>query len=151
MGANMFVSRGVFTAAGGFDQDLGPGGELITGEDCELAYRALRRGFPVSQDPTLELVHWGARPTRGGVARQLVITAFFAIGAGYGKHLRDGDWHAGAIILRESCLVALTIVRFALQRRHPLQAQRLWSFWRGVCAGLRRGSRKAVPALPPAD
>ena len=42
MGANMIISRQVFDEAGMFDEDLGPGGTLKTGEDCEISYRALR-------------------------------------------------------------------------------------------------------------
>ena len=91
MGANMFVRRRVFDQIGCFDEDLGPGGVLLTGEECELTYRALKHGLEVVCDPLLTLTHWGARPVAGDVAKQLVNMGFYAVGAGYGKHIAGGD------------------------------------------------------------
>ena len=147
MGANMIVSRTVFERAGKFDEDLGPGGPLKTGEECELSYRALRRGFVVAQDPALDVVHWGARPLANDVARELVVTGFFAIGAGYGKHIRTGDWRAAVVSLHDSASVLALFASALARRRGPFHLRRLGLFWRGIAEGVRRGPR--VPTTTP--
>jgi len=102
MGANMFVRRTVFDQIGGFDEDLGPGGTLLTGEECELTYRALQHSVEVVREPGLTVTHWGARPVSGDVAKELVNSGFFAVGAGYGKHIRSGDGKALTIMMHET-------------------------------------------------
>jgi len=141
MGANMVVSRAVFDSLGLFDEDLGPGGSLRGGEECELAYRALRHGFVVSQDPSLDLLHWGARPVAGGAAREVVTTAFFSIGAGYGKHLRDGDWRAALVSLDESAHALAASARAIARWRKPFHFRRITNFWKGLAMGVSRGHR----------
>jgi glycosyltransferase involved in cell wall biosynthesis len=149
MGANMVVTRQLFVECGGFDEDLGPGGVLYTGEDCELAYRALRHGASVLQSSRLDLVHWGARPRAGNVARDLVTTGFYAIGAGYGKHLRDGDARTLLVILHETLLTAAEILGAVVRNRRPFHVRRLSRFWRGIVDGWRRPLN--VPAIAPLD
>lgn len=148
MGADMFIDREVLERIGGFDEDLGPGGRLFTGEDCEIAYRALRHGFAVKQDPGLEVVHWGARPLEGHVARDLVTTAFFAIGAGYGKHARDRDVRALAVALDELGAAVAASLAALVRRRGPYHVRRITRFVQGFVAGVRSGP--CVPAVDPA-
>jgi glycosyltransferase involved in cell wall biosynthesis len=149
MGANMFVTRQLFVECGGFEEDLGPGGVLYTGEDCELAYRALRHGACVLQSSKLDLVHWGARPLAGNVARDLVTTGFYAIGAGYGKHLRDRDARTLLVILHETLLTAGEILGALVRNRRPFHVRRLTRFWQGIVDGWRRPLN--VPAIAPLD
>jgi GT2 family glycosyltransferase len=141
MGANMFVRRRTFEAVGHFDEDLGPGGELITGEECELAYRVLRSGFELVQTPELDVIHWGARPIAGGVAREMVTLAFFAIGAGYGKHIRKGDARAALVAAHETWLVVPLFVRALKERRRPFHLGRLGWLLKGIAVGIGRGPR----------
>lgn len=145
MGANMFVRRAVFREVGLFDVDLGPGGRLHTGEECELAYRALRNGWAVHQDPALQVLHWGARPLAGNIARDLVNTGFFAIAAGLGKHARSGDGRAVTTFGRELVRVAATTGRALSARTGPYHVRRFASTVHGFGAGLRAGP--AWPAL----
>ena len=138
LGANMAVRRDAFAQIGLFDEDLGPGGRLITGEECELALRALSAGIDVVRDPSFNVLHWGARPVAGGAARDLVNFGFFALGAGYGKHLRGGDWRAAAVVGHETAVVG---------NASPLL--RSGGSARCTCAGLRccgRASRWAFSA-----
>ena len=100
VGANLFARRGALDRIGGFDEELGPGGRYRTGEDVELTFRALRRGFAVVQDPAIAVMHHGGRPFAGGAARQSITDAYFALGAGYGKHIRAGDPMAAVLLLR---------------------------------------------------
>jgi len=144
MAANMFVSREVFEKSGFFDQDLGAGGSLRSGEECEFAYRALRDGFVVAQDPNLEVVHWGARPLEGGVARSLIMAGFFGLGAGYGKHLRKGDWSAAKVTFDIGAMAISEAVRAVTQMQRP-RLFRFANFLSGIAAGVMRG-----PQIPPA-
>lgn len=147
MGANMFATRRLFATVGGFDEDLGPGGRLRTGEECELTYRALKDGQAVIQEPGLTVTHWGARPFAGGVARRLVTDGFFAIGAGYGKHARSGRIEAVAVMLHETVRAARATARAAASGRRPLHLRRSAALWRGFSAGVARGahSRAVLP------
>jgi glycosyltransferase involved in cell wall biosynthesis len=145
LGANMAVRRDVFARIGLFDEDLGPGGRLITGEECELALRALSAGIDVVRDPSFNVLHWGARPVAGGAARDLVNFGFFALGAGYGKHLRGGDWRAAAVVGHETAIVAQRIAAAALRRQRPLHLRRLAMLWKGIAMGFQRGPR--IPRL----
>jgi GT2 family glycosyltransferase len=140
MGANMFVRRRVFDKIGLFDEDLGPGGPLLTGEECELTYRALKHGLEVVREPALSVTHWGARPVSGDVARQLVNMGFFAVGAGYGKHIRAGDARALAIMAHETAWVTALIARAIVTGSRPLHLRRLGLLWKGVAAGFRHGA-----------
>lgn len=146
MGANMFVRRAVFEVIGLFDEDLGPGGLHFTGEEVELTYRALQHGFGVEQHPELSVVHWGARPFAGGVAKQLINSGYFAVGSGYGKHLRRGDVRTVSVVVHEFAWVLSLTTRALLTNRRPLHLRRLGLLSRGIVAGLRRGPR--APAAP---
>jgi len=140
MGANMFVRRSVFDKIGLFDEDLGPGGPLLTGEECELSYRALKHGLEVVREPALSVTHGGARPVSGDVARQLVNMGFFAFGAGYGKHIRAGDARALAIMAHETAWVTASIARAIVTGSRPFHLRRLGLLWKGVAAGFRHGA-----------
>ncbi len=145
MGANMIIRRAVFERVGMFDEDLGPGGVLLTGEECEITYRALRHRVDVLREPGLTVTHWGTRPVAGGVAQALVVSGFFAVGAGYGKHVRARDLRALAVVGHETAEVLTLIVQATLLNRRPRHARRLGLFWKGIVAGLRRGPN--APAL----
>ena len=77
MGANMVVRRSALSSTGLFDEDLGPGGRLRTGEDCELTYRMLRHGHVVHCDSELDVVHFGARSNVDGAAAAYIHDSYF--------------------------------------------------------------------------
>jgi glycosyltransferase involved in cell wall biosynthesis len=146
MGANMIIRRSVFDTIGLFDEDLGPGGPHFTGEEVEITYRALQHGFEVQQRPDLRVVHWGARPLAGGVAKQLINSGYFAVGSGYGKHLRSGDVRTVSVVMHELAWVLSLTTRALLTNQRPLHIRRLGLLSRGIVAGLRRGLRAPVLA-----
>jgi glycosyltransferase involved in cell wall biosynthesis len=146
MGANMIIRRSVFDTIGLFDEDLGPGGPHLTGEEVEITYRALQHGFEVQQRPELRVVHWGARPLAGGVAKQLINSGYFAVGSGYGKHLRSGDVRTVGVVMHELAWVLSLTTRALLTNQRPLHIRRLGLLSRGIVAGLRRGLRAPVLA-----
>lgn len=137
MGANMFARRSLFERIGGFDRDLGPGGLLRTGEECELTYRALRNGITVIQSPSPPILHWGVRPRECGIANQLINDGFFAVGAGYGKHLRRGDWQAGSVVIHETVWCFGLVIRAIMNNSRPLHLRRLRNIHAGILSGLR--------------
>lgn len=139
MGANMVVRRSALATTGLFDEDLGPGGRLRTGEDCELTYRMLRHGHVVLCDHELDVVHHGGRSIVGDVAADYVIDSYFAIGAGYGKHMRTGDVRAAAVALHELSRAGVLALASIVRRRRPFHVRRITGLVRGVIAGWRVG------------
>jgi hypothetical protein len=79
----------------------------------------------------------------------MVTTGWFAIGAGYGKHLRSGDWRALVIIVRET-VASITATTTAIVRRQgpPYHMRRLSRMWAGVVRGFMRGPN-VVPVRYP--
>ena len=144
MGANMLARRSAVEDVGMFDEELGPGGLFKTGEEVELAYRALRVGFDVVQDPRPTVVHWGARPWSGGAASEVINVAFFAIASGYGKNVRAGDRRAMRAFMRELSAAVIAVTRAVRDLHGPYHLRRLHRTLLGFLAGFRRG-----PAVPP--
>ncbi len=140
VGGNMAARRSTFERIGGFENHLGPGGRFRTGEDCELAYRALKAGYTVVQDPSIVVTHWGEREYHSGAVRRLIGDAYFAIGAGYGVHARQGDLAAASLVAGETALLLSEVAVRAARRQAPLGFRRLTSFLMGAWAGLRQGS-----------
>jgi GT2 family glycosyltransferase len=82
----MAVRRDVVLALGGFDERLGPGAPLDSGEDRDLAVRALAKGWWVAQTPHAYVEHNGFRTWDEG--RELARRDWFGIGAAYAKPLK---------------------------------------------------------------
>src|SRR4029079_1375471 len=89
MGAGMAVRRRAVLSLGGFDEQLGPGGRLRSGEARDLAARALVAGWWVLQIPDAYVVHHGFRTWVEG--RSLTRRDWFGIGAAYAKQLKIGN------------------------------------------------------------
>ncbi len=96
-GASMAFRRELLEACGGFDERLGPGGPWRNADEVDLAYRALKAGWPLAYDPSIVSYHrqWRDRRTLLKVERD------YAVGAGafFGKHLRAGDVRVLAVAL----------------------------------------------------
>ena len=149
MGANMVVPRSTFEAVGLFDEDLGPGGVLFTGEECELTYRVLGARGSVVQDPSIRVLHWGARARADGAADLILTEGFFATMAGHGKHLRRGDIRTLSVVLTDVVWQFRLVTRSILRRRRPFHLRRCVVLVRGVWAGFWRGP--AWPSLSPQE
>ena len=137
-GANMVVRRVVFERLGGFDECLGPGSRFRSGDDDDLAYRALRAGFTVVLDPANATVHWGKRGYADGTARQLLRNYCYGDGASFVKHLRCGDPLAAYGLLREAFSQATYLASSLVRRRRASGAGRLWYLLLGAAHGLRQ-------------
>lgn len=138
VGANMCVRRNVYERLGGFDEFMGPGSRFRSGDEWDLAYRAMKAGFAVVQDPSNVVVHWGRRSYADGSARRILRNKYYGVGAGFVKHLRCGDPLAAyallQLALRDTVYLAGNLVRL----RRQTGAARLLYLALGVVRGLRQ-------------
>src|SRR4029079_12902918 len=86
VGAGKPVGRRDGLSIGGFDEQLGPGGRLRSGEDRALAGRAPAAGWWVLHIPDAFVVHHGFRTWIQG--RSLTRRDWYGIGAAYAKQLK---------------------------------------------------------------
>jgi glycosyltransferase involved in cell wall biosynthesis len=77
-GANLAVSRECWDALGGFDDMLGVGSDLRSGEDTDFLWRALRNGWTGRYDPHAVVSHEQWRDRRSA----LVTSYGYGVGAG---------------------------------------------------------------------
>ncbi|MGH2492724.1 MAG: glycosyltransferase family 2 protein [Candidatus Limnocylindria bacterium] len=135
VGANMFVRRSVFDRIGGFDEWVGPGSRFRSGDDHDLALRALRAGFSLIQDPTNVVVHFGGRSHQGGDARATLHANYYGMGAVYARQLRRGDIQALTLFAGQAAWVIGFIARNALHGRSQLGIRRLAYLGLGAVQG----------------
>jgi glycosyltransferase involved in cell wall biosynthesis len=136
IGAGMAVRRREILALGGFDEMLGPGGTLRSGEDYDLAVRTLLAGHLVCETDAVEVVHHGFRTWEEG--RELTLRDWIGIGAAYSKPLRAGHLSFAVVPLYEFLGNAVwPLLRAALQLRRPSGMKRVTGFLAGFVRGLR--------------
>jgi GT2 family glycosyltransferase len=136
IGAGMAVRRDVAVALGGFDQALGPGGPLRSGEDRDLAARALLRGWWLFQTPDAIVIHHGFRTWAEG--RSLARRDWYGIGAAYVKQVKCGNLGILPVIAHEVIYFGLAKPLFLLligRRRNGLR--RIGYFGAGFVRGLQ--------------
>lgn len=142
MTANFAARRSLFERAGTFDEALGAGGRLKSGEDFDLAYRAYRRNAVILLRPEVTVRHDGRRERE--VWPALLRAYGFGDGAFYLKHVRCRDpfaaWLAAKIFTRMS---AKFIAKRALGHR-PAEIHYLSGFVQGVRGGLKFGVDRAT-------
>jgi GT2 family glycosyltransferase len=90
IGANLSVRRAVLERVGGFDELLGAGTPLGSGEDVDLQYRVLRAGLTVANAAAAAVEHLGVR-AHGTDSRRLWRAYGLGTGAAIFKHVRLGD------------------------------------------------------------
>jgi GT2 family glycosyltransferase len=138
--ANVAIRRDALTAAGGFDEMLGPGSYFPCAEDYDLTYRILARGYAVLHVPDARLIHYGLRDWQSG--GKLVRDTYVAIGAAYMKHVRLGDMVAVLLLFEECGRAFLNIARNLVRLRSPFGFGRLL----GLLLGARRSFELPVVA-----
>ena len=84
--ACMAVRRGVWLALGGFDEALGVGAPLRSGEDLDLALRALRMGHAVLQTPHVVVEHQS--PVLWSERAEVIRRNWYGTGAAMAKSLK---------------------------------------------------------------
>jgi GT2 family glycosyltransferase len=84
-GGNMGTSLDVFRKVGLFEEDP----VMVTAEDAEFAYRALRKGVSLCYEPEVVVAHFGWRDESKRVEQYRLYA--LSHGGFYGKYLRRGD------------------------------------------------------------
>ncbi len=139
MGAAMALRLDAVTGIGGFDESIGPGAVIPSGDDTDIQVRLFLSGWPILYTSDVAIVHHGFRTFDQG--RNLVRRNWEGLGAVPGKLVRAG--HPSILLFAVWLLlshVARPCARDLLQLRRPTGVTRL----RGFCAGFSKGVRSPV-------
>jgi GT2 family glycosyltransferase len=135
LGAGMALRREAVVALGGFDEDVGPGGYFCSGDDWDIATRALLRGHQIYEAADLSILHDGFRSFEQGKAHAR--RDWVGIGAVCAKPLRAG--HLKAAVLGATLFTGDALwppIRDLLRLRRPRGLQRIAGFLQGFTQGL---------------
>lgn len=136
MGASMAMRRDFLISSGGFDRNLGPGSEFHSGEDLDIAIRALAAGWCVLQTNRTAVIHEGFRAW--DQYRKLTRRDTFAAGATFAKHIKCGNWAVLPWLLHWSFFDGILFpLSKILKGRAPRGLKRFAQFWQGFAAGYR--------------
>ena len=133
--ASMAVRRSAWDAIGGFDEALGLGTRFQSGEEIDLAIRALRMGFFVSQAPRACVTHHGFYPwARHGAVMDKY---WYGTGAAFARNVTADPLGIARVLagLAARWATGRSPVASSLARR-PHRLVRLSAFSRGFAAGL---------------
>ena len=134
IGANMAVRKQEFLSFGGFDPELGPGGEFKACIDYDVALRALLFGYELYKAKDSVLIHYGFR--NWSASQKLVRNAYYGTGAAYIKPIRCRKLNALPTYLGE---FMLHTVFYSLYRmitfKKPIGVMRMVNFLKGSYAG----------------
>lgn len=136
MGANMIIQRDVVLSVGGFDEQIGPGSRFRSGDDWDFAYRALRAGHLIVQDPSIRVTHFGARSFAGRQAARLLRNNYYGLGAALIKHCRCGDRRAVWLLTKVVARLVAGTVSGAVRLRRGVGLGSLLGLATGAAAGL---------------
>ncbi|HEV2034873.1 MAG TPA: glycosyltransferase family 2 protein [Candidatus Dormibacteraeota bacterium] len=133
MGANCGLRRSAWERVGGFDNMLGAGGPLLSGEDFDFSYRIFRTGGTILLEPDLVVFHRGFRP----IAEWPSLVRDYGMGVGsfYFKHVRLGDLRAAGMLVRTLVRETAGTTR-KLIRARPARNQ--WSYTVSLVRGMAR-------------
>lgn len=135
MGANMAVPKSVWSTLGGFDEGLGAGTRFPASEDADLAYRAVKAGYPIHHVGAARVWHYGYRP--GSSASRLMRGYVAGIAAMYAKHARCGDMYAVQLLALETWSHATDVTQRVLHHTRPLGLVGFVYFLRGIASAWR--------------
>jgi glycosyltransferase involved in cell wall biosynthesis len=136
MGAGVAVRRSMIEKIGGFDPMLGPGSKFSSGDDRDIAIRALLAGYHVYETSLIAVNHFGFRTWEQG--KSLARRDFLAIGAAYSKLLRCRNIELAYIPAWEFAKYALwPPIWDLLHLRYPRGLVRISAFVEGFVKGLR--------------
>jgi glycosyltransferase involved in cell wall biosynthesis len=137
-GANMAFRRRALLELGLFDERLGAGSALRSGEDADMLYRCLEAGWTGRYAPDALVTHDQWRDPRA------MIKLRYGYGLGNGayrvkiarRHRRAGS----ALLLGSLWEHGLKPTLYAIKRGSPGQFMRAASWTAGTCAGTARGA-----------
>jgi glycosyltransferase involved in cell wall biosynthesis len=150
MGAGLALRRTVACELGGFDEMLGAGGPFASGEDIDIANRAVLAGFEVCETDRTFVIHHGFRTWAEG--KVLSRQTWYGIGALSAKPFRVRRYDFLPVPVHQVLVHAVwPVVRDALQLRLPRGPARLLYFARGFAHGLKNAldPRTLMFVVPP--
>ena len=106
IGANCAIRRLEVIALGGFDPEMGPGGDFRACIDYDLTVRCLVAGHHVEETPDSRVIHYGFRTHKQG--SKLMYNAFHGIAAMHTKLIRAGHYKAIPCMMHEFFVYALS-------------------------------------------
>lgn len=134
----IFVRRKAFDAAGFFfDEQLGAGTRLGSGEETDLVYRLLRTGSRIEYLGTLQVYHPVPEYQESDVTKYYK----YGLGFGYlnGAIVRDGEYR----VIKHLCYVIWRSIGGAVFNVHRgVQRQIYLNRLFGVCRGFMQGLKK---------
>lgn len=116
MGANMALRAATLHGIWGWDCCLGPGGKFGSGDDHDLAFRALRAGYGVRFCPDARVVHYGVQ--RVDKLPQYYRRIGRGFGASFVKYLKCGAPYPGAARTFRFHLLKCGLRAVSLRRGH---------------------------------
>lgn len=136
MGANMALRRLACLAIGGIDRNLGPGSRFFSGEDHDIAIRALLHGWAVHETADTFVIHDGFRTHAD--FRKLTRRDWYAIGAVHAKYAKCKHGSILPLVLFNTFIRGfwqpLSLIG---QRKRPQGFKRFIYYWEGFAAGIR--------------
>jgi GT2 family glycosyltransferase len=134
----MALRRRTWKQLGGFDEMLGVGAPLCSGEETDFTIRVLLAGFAVRETARAEVIHHGYYTYQ---QRQLLIRRnWYGTGAAFTKALRIGRLEMLHALIRVGMSWATGSSRVAAGLgTGPYRFEAMASFVRGAWAGLRLG------------
>ena len=136
LGAGMALRRDAILALGGFDETFGPGARFASGDDWDIALRALIAGSHILEVADLAIVHHGFRTYEQG--RDHALRDWIAIGALCAKPIRAGHINVMRLGVRLFGVHALwPPMRDVLHLRRPSGASRIMGFIQGFARGIQ--------------
>ena len=134
----IFVRRNAFDAAGFFfNEQIGAGTPLGSGEETDLVYRLLRSGSRIEYLGTLQVYH----PVPVYVESDVTKYYKYGLGFGYlnGAIVHDGEYR---VIKHMSYVIWRSIGGVAFNLHRPMQRQIYLNRLLGVCRGFMQGLKK---------
>ena len=128
----MGLKRSLWRSLNGFDELLGAGAPLRSGEDTDFTIRALLARHCVYETPAAAVVHHGYRSWEEG--RGLIEGYMYGLGAALVKQIKCGHWTVLGVLCRLAWRWAFGQPVVDLGHRPP-RLRRLFAFLRGVAAG----------------
>ena len=147
---NLAMRADVFGKLGGFDEHLGPGTRLRSAEDCDLVYRAMKRGIGMAYTPTA-IVHHHLWRSNDAIA-STECGYGIGLGAFIAGHARSGDVYAVSLLPRLMVHMGIRpVVRGMVRRDRTAFASGIRYLTRlpyGFLLGLGPRPINATPASP---
>lgn len=145
IGACMGLRRSAWVALGGFDDRLGAGTKVGSGDELDFVFRALIAGYHVYETPEFSVKHNGFRTWEE--AEDLIHIYMIGLGTVFGKYLRTNFFTILSIVPAYAKRWAFG--RPAAEWGHlPSRLLRIAGFKRGLIGGFRIGhSRGTNPHL----